>query len=67
MNELINQNSLFQDVCQIIESAKRKVAVRVNSEVTLMYWHIGHRINTDVLDNKRANMESELCQHCRHN
>ena len=32
---------LFKDVCQIIEAARQQVAISVNSELTLMYWHIG--------------------------
>lgn len=30
------------------------MAISVNSELTLMYWHIGERINRDVLHDKRA-------------
>lgn len=29
------------------------MAISVNSELTLMYWHIGERINRDVLHDKR--------------
>ncbi len=49
-----NKQQLFSDICQIIESAKLRVAIKANAELTLMYWHIGHRINTDVLGNQRA-------------
>lgn len=45
---------LFKDVCQIIEAARQRVAISVNSELTLMYWHIGERINKEVLHDKRA-------------
>lgn len=47
-------SGLFKDVCQIIENARQRVAINVNSELTLMYWHIGERINRDVLHDKRA-------------
>ena len=47
-------SGLFKDVCQIIENARQRVAISVNSELTLMYWHIGERINRDVLHYKRA-------------
>jgi predicted nuclease of restriction endonuclease-like (RecB) superfamily len=59
-NELIPSDILLQDICQIITSTKQRVAARVNSELTLMYWHIGHRINTDVLDNKRAEYGKQI-------
>lgn len=45
---------LFRDVCKIIEDARAQVAVSVNRELTLMYWHIGERINRDILHNERA-------------
>lgn len=45
---------LFKDICQIIENARQRVAISVNMEITLMYWHIGERINSDVLHDKRA-------------
>lgn len=45
---------LFSDICQIKDTARIQVAVKANTELTLMYWHIGRRINTDVLGNQRA-------------
>ena len=48
------QNLLLNEVCQIIDSAKYQVAVSVNSAMTLMYWHIGNRINQEVLGGERA-------------
>lgn len=45
---------LFKDICQIIETARQKVAVSVNSELTQMYWTIGARINKEVLHDRRA-------------
>ena len=47
-------DGLFQDVCQIIETARQRVAINVNSELTLMYWNIGERINKEVLHDNRA-------------
>ena len=48
------QTLLIDDIKQIINQARNRVAVNVNSELTLMYWHIGERINRELLDNKRA-------------
>ena len=44
----------MQDLRQIIDGARGRVAAQVNSELTLMYWHIGDRINREVLGNERA-------------
>ena len=46
--------SLIQDLRQIIEQARGRVAATANYELTMMYWHIGERINREVLDNQRA-------------
>ena len=46
--------SLIQDLRQIIEQTRGSVAVAANYALSMMYWHIGNRINKDVLDNQRA-------------
>ncbi len=54
-NEIPRPNSaLFADIRQLIEQSRQKVAVTVNAEMSMLYWHIGKRIKEDVLQNKRA-------------
>lgn len=60
MDIISNNNQLFSDICQIIESARTRVAVKANAELTLMYWHIGHRINSDILGNQRAEYGKQI-------
>ena len=43
--------SLIRDLRHIIEQARGHVAATANYEQTMMYWHIGERINRDVLGN----------------
>lgn len=45
---------LLSEVCQIIDTTKQQVAVSVNSAMTMMYWHIGNRINHEILGGERA-------------
>ena len=46
MGELLNSgDKLFQDVSGLIPSAKVKVASVANSEITILFWNIGNRIN----------------------
>ncbi len=45
---------LIADLRQIIEQARGRVAATANYELTMMYWHIGKRINRDILGNERA-------------
>ncbi len=46
--------NLITDLRQIIDEARSHVASTVNYELTMMYWHIGERINRDILGNERA-------------
>jgi len=49
-----NINSLFSEIKNLIEEARHNVALAVNATTTVLYWNIGERINTEILDNKRA-------------
>ena len=46
--------NLMSDLRQIIDEARIHVASTANYELTMMYWHIGERINRVVLGNERA-------------
>lgn len=50
----IREDKLLTDIRQLIESTKSQVAVTVNSAMTIMYWHIGTRINRELLGGERA-------------
>jgi predicted nuclease of restriction endonuclease-like (RecB) superfamily len=45
---------LYKDVSSLIEESRKRVALIVNKEMTLLYWYIGKTINTSLLKNKRA-------------
>ena len=51
---------LISDIRQLIESARRRVAVAVNTELTLLYWRIGQRIRREVLRENRAGYGEEI-------
>ena len=62
-NQIVAQaatQSLIQDLRQIIEQARGRVAATANYELTMMYWHIGERINREVLDNQRAEYGKQI-------
>ena len=61
MNDKIskNQNNLFTDIRTLIEQSKQQVAVTVNATMTMLYWQIGSRVKTDILQNKRAEYRQE--------
>lgn len=45
---------MLEDIRSLIEQTRQKVAATVNAGMTLMYWHIGERINREVLGGERA-------------
>ena len=58
--EETSSKSLMQDLRQIVDQARIHVAVTANYELTMMYWHIGERINHEVLDNQRAEYGKQI-------
>lgn len=56
MEQLIHnsENKVLTDIRSLIEQSRLKVAATVNTGMTLMYWHIGERINREVLHGERA-------------
>ena len=45
---------LLDDLREIIRRGKSQAVAAVNSALTLTYWHVGQRINTEVLRGERA-------------
>ena len=54
MSNLTSLAPLSQELSALINSAKQRAAVAVNSEITLLYWQVGNRINQAVLGGERA-------------
>jgi predicted nuclease of restriction endonuclease-like (RecB) superfamily len=47
-------NQLLGDIRSLIEQSRQQLVVAVNSVLTLLYWHIGRRIRSEVLQDQRA-------------
>ena len=56
----VSTQSLIQDLRKIIDQARSHVAATANYELTMMYWHIGERINREVLGNQRAEYGKQI-------
>lgn len=52
--------NLMTDLRQIIDEARIHVASTANYELTMMYWHIGERINRVILGNERATYGKQI-------
>ena len=59
MNELVSA-SLLTDIKSLIDIAKTRVAIKVNQEMTLLYWNIGKRIQEDILKSERAEYGEQI-------
>lgn len=46
--------ALADDIKQLIEAAKQRTIVKVNAELSLLYWHVGFRINEQILGGERT-------------
>ena len=58
--QLSVQNPLVAYVCQLIDTARQRVALAVNAELTQLYWQIGRRIGTGLLQGQRADFGKQV-------
>jgi predicted nuclease of restriction endonuclease-like (RecB) superfamily len=50
----VDEVALFERIAAIIENRKTRMESRANAELTVMYWEIGHFINSVLLDGGRG-------------
>lgn len=55
-----SMDSLFQELRDLIDETRAKVATAVNASLTMLYWRIGKRLNEDVLQGERAAYGEQL-------
>lgn len=62
MEQTVNtaENKIVTEIRDMIEQSRLQVAATVNAGMTLMYWHIGERINREVLGGERADTANRL-------
>jgi predicted nuclease of restriction endonuclease-like (RecB) superfamily len=53
---------LFKDISALIEQSRKRVALRVNMEMTLLNWHIGKAISTKILGNQRGGYGEQIVE-----
>lgn len=54
------ENALLIELSQLIEQSQQQVVSQANSTLTLLFWHIGNRINKEILQNKRADYGKQI-------
>ena len=54
------EKDLFNELSQLIEQSQQQVVSQANSTLTMLFWHIGNRINKEILQNKRADYGKQI-------
>ena len=62
MGEKIYTTGFVSEIKTLIEQSKRNVALAIKSEITALYWHVGNRINSEILQNERAEYGKQIVQ-----
>lgn len=66
-NELFQPGDLlFQEIGRLIDAAKKRAATAINAEITLLYWQIGKRIQTEILQGQRAEYGKQIIASLSH-
>tara|TARA_R110000868_G_scaffold188892_1_gene431739 strand:+ start:295 stop:1329 length:1035 start_codon:yes stop_codon:yes gene_type:complete len=60
INSHINQEKLFEEVSDLIETTQRETLRKVSQTGVLLYWHIGHRIDREILKLNRAEYGKDI-------
>lgn len=58
--DIRKSNGLIEEIKDFIKEAKESVAIAANSTLTTLYWNIGYRINSEILQNKRADYGQQI-------
>ncbi|KAB8044066.1 DUF1016 family protein [Janthinobacterium aquaticum] len=53
-------NSLVSDIHALISEAKAGLAATVNSALTILYWRVGRRIRSEILQGERASYGEQI-------
>lgn len=54
------EQTLFNDISDLIEQSRRATYAQVNSTTVLLFWQIGKRINNEILKNIRADYGKQI-------
>ena len=60
VDQTILPTQLLNDLRGMIDQTKQSIAATVNTGLTLLYWHIGARIRSELLNNERAEYGSKI-------
>ena len=56
----VEVSALVRDLGSMIDLARKQVAIAANAALTTLYWELGHRVRTEVLEDQRAEYGAEI-------
>lgn len=51
---------IISDIKTLIEQSRQQIAVSINATISMLYWQIGKRINSEVLQNQKAEYGKQI-------
>ncbi len=57
---VLSEKTLLKELSQLIEQSQQQLLVQANSTLTMLFWHIGNRINENILQHKRADYGKQI-------
>jgi predicted nuclease of restriction endonuclease-like (RecB) superfamily len=60
MDIILNDQSLFNEISNLIEQSRRAIYAQANSTTVLLFWKIGKRVNNEILQDKRADYGKQI-------
>jgi predicted nuclease of restriction endonuclease-like (RecB) superfamily len=53
-------DNLLVELSKLIEQTQQTLVLQANSALTMLFWHVGNRINKNILQNKRADYGKQI-------
>ena len=60
ISDNLNIGNVYNEISMLIDQCKKKIQLNLNSEMVILYWHVGKKIRTDILDNQKAEYGKEV-------
>jgi predicted nuclease of restriction endonuclease-like (RecB) superfamily len=60
MKSIVKSKDIFKKVSNLIEEARRKVAVTINEEMIILYWNVGQMIKKEIIKTERAEYGKQI-------
>jgi predicted nuclease of restriction endonuclease-like (RecB) superfamily len=60
IRRVFSEDTLYKELSSLIEKSKQKAVSQVKNTVNMLFWHVGRKINEEILHNKRAEYGAQI-------